>query len=161
CEFLDEKSEDLIRQVADGTLDRDLDVSPRIRSILEGRIRPAPERAPALEAFRDKRSGRLLAAECWPRLALIACWPGGAVGAHVDRFPEWFDPDENHPIPVRDWGYLSSEARGSSPLSDDGCGGVLTVTSNVFEFVAVEDVEAHPDDWQEWTFLPIDALEES
>ena len=45
-----------------------------------------------------------------------------------------FNPDGIRSVPVRDWGYLSSEARGSIPLSDEGSKGVLTVATNFFEF---------------------------
>jgi hypothetical protein len=54
---------------------------------------------------------------------------------------------------VRDWGYLSSEARGSIPLSDEGAGGVLTVGTNVFEFVEADQVQADPENPERWTFL--------
>ena len=64
------------------------------------------------------RSGKLLPADYWPNLALIGCWKGGTVGSYIKKFPQWFDPDDDGMVPVRDWGYLSSEARGSIPLSD-------------------------------------------
>ena len=52
-------------------------------------------------------------------------------------------------------GYLSSEARGSIPLSDEGSKGVLTVATNFFEFVAVTDVESNPDEPASWPFLTV------
>jgi hypothetical protein len=61
---------------------------------------------------------------------------------------------------VRDWGYLSSEARGSIPLTDEGCGGVLTVATNVFEFAEVEDVDRAAEDWQRWNLLGVEQLEQ-
>jgi hypothetical protein len=94
--------------------------------------------------MRERRDGKLLPADFWPELELIGCWKGGTVGAHVEGFGAWFDPDGKAPRPVRDWGYLSSEARGSIPLTDDGAGGVLTVGTNVYEFVDVDQVEADP-----------------
>ena len=62
-------------------------------------------------------------------------------------------------MPVRDWGYLSSEARGSIPLSDEGSKGALTIASNFFEFVEVDDLEAQRDDPSAWTFLTADQIE--
>ena len=56
-------------------------------------------------------------------------------------------------MPVRDWGYLSSEARSSIPLSDEGAGGVLTVGTNVYEFVEASQVDEEPDDPGKWEFL--------
>jgi hypothetical protein len=90
---------------------------------------------------------------------LIGCWKGGTVGHYLEKFDGWFNPDGRRSVPVRDWGYLSSEARGSIPLSDDGSKGVLTITANFFEFVEVDDVAAAPDDWTAWNFRTVGDLE--
>ena len=47
----------------------------------------------------------------------------------------------------------------SIPLSDDGSKGVLTVASNFFEFVPVEQVAAHPDDPGAWICLTAGQVE--
>ncbi len=159
CQVAEANADALIEDIGRGSLRADLDIPQSIREIVEARLRPDPGRARALERARSRRGGRLLPADYWPDLAVIGCWKGGTVGAYLGRFPEWFDPDGTHPMPVRDWGYLSSEARGSIPVSDDGCGGVLTVASNVFEFVEVEDVQATPNDWQTWRFLGVDEVQ--
>jgi hypothetical protein len=95
----------------------------------------------------------------WPDLGLIGCWKGGTVGHYLEKFDPWFNPDGTRPVPVRDWGYLSSEARGSIPLSDEGSKGVLTVATNFFEFVTVDEVEAKPDSPESWPFLTAADLE--
>ena len=158
-ETADEHADRLIRDLHDGSLDRELAIEPRIREAIERRLGRDPARARRLEDARRKRDGRLLPVDFWPDLALIACWKGGTVGATVDRFPEWFDPDQRGMLPVRDWGYLASEARCSIPVSDDGAAGVLTVASNVFEFVPVDELEKQPEDSTAWPFLGIDGLE--
>src|SRR6185503_552520 len=125
CEFAQENADDLIRDVRDGTLKEELELSKEQRElVLAGCSSPEPEVARTLEALRGRRDGKLLPGDFWPDLELIGCWKGGTVGAHVERFGEWFDPDGSSPKAVRDWGYLSSEARGSIPLSDEGSGGV-------------------------------------
>ena len=158
-ETADACAERLIRDVHDGTLAADLKVEASIRKGLERRLVRDPRRARALALARDRRGGKLLPADYWPDLCLIACWKGGTVGGVVERFPEWFDPDGRAPVPVRDWGYLSSEARGSIPLSDEGDGGVLTVSTNVFEFVRAAELEKRPDDRDAWRFVGIERLE--
>jgi hypothetical protein len=159
AETADACAERLIRDVHDGTLDRDLKVDASIRESVGRRLARDPARARALTAARARRQGKLLPADYWPNLRLIACWKGGTVGGAVERFPEWFDPEGRAPVPVRDWGYLSSEARGSIPLSDDGDGGVLTVSTNVFEFVHADELEKRPDDRDAWRFLGVDRIE--
>jgi hypothetical protein len=159
CEMANTHADALLRDLADGTLRPDLDVPKPIRESLSGQFKPMPEKARKLEQARQKRSGKLLPVDYWPALALIACWKGGTVGHHVERFSPWFDPDGRKTIPVRDWGYLSSEARGSIPVSDEGCGGVLTVASNVYEFVEVDKLEENPQSPQSWRILGIADLQ--
>lgn len=154
-----EYSEDLIRDIRDGTLSRQQDIDPAIRKQLEKRLRPNPKRAAQLNAMRAQRDGRLLPGDYWSGLGLIGCWKGGTVGHYLEKFDSWFNPDGTRPVPVRDWGYLSSEARGSIPLSDEGSKGALTVATNFFEFVTADEVDARPDDPESWTFLTAADLE--
>ena len=154
-----EYSEDLIGDIRAGTLSNQQDIEPAIRQFVEKRLRPNPKRAAQLEAMRSRRDGRLVPGDYWPGLGLIGCWKGGTVGHYLEKFDPWFNPDGTRPVPVRDWGYLSSEARGSIPLSDEGSKGVLTVATNFFEFVAVDEVEANPDKPESWPFLTAADLE--
>jgi hypothetical protein len=55
---------------------------------------------------------------------------------YLERLPNSFGP-----VPIRDFGYMASEGRGSIPLTSDGAGGVLAVTSHFFEFVAEAEAE--------------------
>jgi hypothetical protein len=160
CEKAEEHAERIVRDVRDGTLWRDAPIEPRLRALLEPRLRKDPRRARFLDKARSRRQGRLLPADYWPELQLIACWKGGTVGQEVARFPEWFDPDGGRPVPVRDWGYLSSEFRGSIPISDEGSHGVLAVGSNVYEFVEPADVEAAPNDPERWRCLTVADLQD-
>jgi len=143
----------LIRDIHDGKLGGEFKIERRLREALAPKLRADPARAKQLELLRSARDGRLLPADYWPRLALIGCWKGGTVGSYVERFREWFDPDGRGMPPVRDMGYLASEARMSVPVSDNGAGGVLTVNLNVFELVPTEEVEANPDDSKAWSPL--------
>lgn len=153
CETVESRADELIRGVRDGDLGTDLDLPKETRSELQRSWSPDPDRARELERMRGRRDGKLLPGDFWPDLELIGCWKGGTVGAYLQSFPQWFDPDGKGDLAVRDWGYLSSEARGSIPLSDEGSGGVLTVGTNVVEFIETTDLEAHPDEPDRWTVL--------
>ena len=148
-------SEELIRDIRDGALSGDQDIESPFRERLQQGLRPNPNRAAQLDSMRSRRGGRLAPGDYWPKLGLIGCWKGGTVGHYLEKFDSWFNPDGARPVPVRDWGYLSSEARGSIPLSDEGSQGVLTVATNFFEFVAVSDVESNPDNPASWPFLTV------
>ncbi|MHC4947126.1 MAG: GH3 auxin-responsive promoter family protein [Planctomycetota bacterium] len=160
CEKANEFGEEIIRDVRDGTLSKAVTIEPEVRAAVEPRLRPDPARAKVLEAARERRDGALRPGDYWPSLALIGCWKGGTVGHYLEKFDAWFDPDGRRPVPVRDWGYLSSEARGSIPLSDEGSKGALTIGSNFFEFVHVDDLESHADDPVSWSWLTADRIEE-
>ncbi|GAG70349.1 unnamed protein product, partial [marine sediment metagenome] len=160
CEKADECSEDIIRDINDGTLSSRYAIEPGIRKVLARGLRPNPKWARYLQKARERRGGALKPADYWPDLGLIGAWKGGTVGHYLDKFPEWFDPDGTKPVPVRDWGYLSSEFRGSVPLSDEGSRGVLTVATNLYEFVAVDELESKRDDSSAWRFLTVGEIEQ-
>lgn len=159
AEMADRHAESLIRDIRDGKLSGEFEIEPSLRQALEPKLHADPDRSRQLDEMRKARGGRLLPVDYWPHLALIGCWKGGTVGSYVERFPEWYDPDGCGMPPVRDMGYLASEARMSIPVSDNGAGGVLTVHLNLFEFVPAEEIEDRPDDPQSWTVLGIDKVE--
>lgn len=159
CEKADEHAEKLIQDVRDGTLSPEFDISEKIRGALSGCYSPDPAGAKRLEAARERRGGRLLPADYWSTLSVIGCWKGGTVGHYIDKFPDWFDPDGTKPVAVRDLGYLSSEMRGSVPLSDEGSQGALTIASNLFEFVQADELEANKGDTGAWNFHAPEQLE--
>ena len=158
CEKADELSEQIIRDIRDGTLSEEFAIEGRIRDSLKGMFKPNAGCAAGLEAMRSRRDGRLLPGDYWPRTALIGCWKGGTVGHYLDKFGDWFNPDGGT-TPVRDWGFLASEARMSIPLFDEGSKGVLTVASNFFEFVPADIVAADPNDPTAWTCLTAEQVD--
>jgi hypothetical protein len=85
----------------------------------------------------------------WQNLGTLSCWKGGPMSFYLERLPESYGN-----VPVRDFGYMASEGRGTIPLSDEGAGGVLALTSHFFEFVPEDDVES-----AQQTFLIADELE--
>jgi hypothetical protein len=152
AEMADRFGEQLIKDIRDGTLSRDFEVADKWRKSLEAKLRPNPARAGILDQCRSKRDGKLLPADYWPKMALLGCWKGGTVGSYIDRLPAWYDPDGRGLLPIRDMGYLASEARMSIPVSDTGAGGVLSVHLNVFEFVDADEIEGNPDGADSWSF---------
>jgi len=160
CEKANDHSEEIIRDIHDGTLCRDFFIEPEIRAAITRKLKPNPVLANKLTERRSRREGALKPADYWPHLLLIGCWKGGSVGHYLNRFPIWFNPDGCRDVPVRDMGYLSSEARGSIPLSDHGSNGVLTVATNFMEFVEVEELEANRDDPSAWRFRTVGEIEE-
>jgi hypothetical protein len=134
-ESADEEKESLIRDVHDGTLSRGFDIGAAQRAALEPRLRPDPTRARELEQAVTSAGGVLRPREYWPELTLIGCWKGGTVGQFASRLHDWCSEG----LTLRDTGYMSSEAHVSLPISDEGSEGLLTIHTNVFEFVPEDE----------------------
>jgi hypothetical protein len=128
-EIANEAKADLVKDVHDGTLSANFDISPAHRAAIAPSLKPNPDRARALEKM--AAGGALRPRDYWPDLKLIGCWKGGTVGQFSRQLHEWCAPD----LVLRDTGYMSSEAHISIPITDDGSAGLLTIHTNVFEFV--------------------------
>jgi hypothetical protein len=159
CEVADANADYIITDITHGTIRGDIKIDRTLREKIEAHLRPNPKLAHELAEKRRARGLKLLPVDYWPNLALIGCWKGGTVISYLKKFPEWFDPDGRGMVPIRDWGLLASEARSSIPLTDEGSAGVLTVSTNVFEFAEVDEVESGTDP-AEWDIKGVEQLEE-
>jgi len=141
AETADSRKQEIIRDIRDGGIAHAVEISERIRSEIAARLRPNPGRAKRLESLAGK-TGVLAPRDYWPELGLIGCWQGGTAGVHLKKLDRWFAPQ----TPIRDLGYLSSEAHVSLPISDGRPEGILAVQSNFYEFVPEEQIDAaNPD----------------
>ena len=126
----------LIKDIHDGALSEDFDISAEVREEVKVQLKPNPKRARALERL-VVDAGSLRPGDYWPELALVGCWKGGSVGATVDRLRPWF----RQGTPFRDIGYLSSEAYVTLPIEDDGCRGILALGANFYKFIPEGEIE--------------------
>jgi GH3 auxin-responsive promoter len=133
------RTEQLVRDVRDGTLDATMEIPAEIRREIERLLRPDARRAAFLERAAAAGGGRLLPRHVWPDMAVLACWKGGTVRTYLDQLGPYFPEG----LPIRDLGWLASECRGSVPLSDDGDSGPLAIATNVYEFFPA-DAERKP-----------------
>ena len=126
----DGRRDQVIRDIHDGAIDRELDIAPELRRELSARLRPNPVRARELERIVE-REGFLDPKGYWPDLSLVGCWKGGSVGVTVERLKPWFGDE----MPFRDIGYRASEAQMTLPVQDEGSAGILALDTNFYEFV--------------------------
>jgi hypothetical protein len=134
AKYLAQNTESIVRDVRDGTIS----IRPLPENLLDALkpyLKSDPDRAAFLERAVERGDGRLLPKHIWPDLAAIACWKGGNVGLYLSQFDEYYPKG----LPVRDCGYYSSEHRGSVPISDDDCSGVLAIPTNVYEYFPVRE----------------------
>jgi hypothetical protein len=133
----DQRKEDLIRDIHNGTLCPDLEIAPEIRrSLLPATRRGSRLRARELEGAVQRR-GALLPADCWPGLSLLAVWLGGSAGAYVPALRKYYGD-----VPVRDHGLSASEGRMTIPFADGKTEGLLDVRSHYFEFIPEEEFDS-------------------
>lgn len=134
-ETADRCKEEILRDIRDGTIAARWDVPAEIRGNLARSLSKNPGRARQLEQIAGVH-GALRPREYWPRLQLIGCWKGGTVGIRLKEFNRWFAEG----APVRDLGYMASEAQISLPITDDGCAGILAIDQNFYEFIPEAEI---------------------
>ncbi|MBF2065448.1 MAG: GH3 auxin-responsive promoter family protein [Calothrix sp. C42_A2020_038] len=127
--------EDIIRAIHDGTLGIKLQ-QKEITLTLQRFIKPQPQRAKQLERIADNTNA-LLPKDCWQHLQLIGCWTGGSVGIQVQKLATYYGA-----VPIRDLGYLASEARITIPYQDNIPSGILALTINYYEFIPEEELDS-------------------
>jgi hypothetical protein len=126
----DANCDDLIRDIADGTLSQKFTIDAEIRRKLRTRFRVRnPQRARELEAIVSD-TGHLYPRHYWSNLSLIAVWTGGSAGAYTSGLRQFYGD-----VPIRDHGLHASEGRMTIPFEDHTSSGVLDLTSHFFEFI--------------------------
>ena len=160
CEKGNEFSEEIIRDIRDGTLSKNFELEPEIRNKLEKQLKPNLQRSRLLEKMKSERKGVLKPADYWPSLAMIGCWKAGTVSHYLEKFPQWFNMNGDGKLKIWDWGYLSSEARCTISVTDKERASVLAVSNNFYEFVDADEVTANPDESSAWTFLTAEQVQD-
>lgn len=125
--------------------------SGRLPSAASGlALTPRPERARELER-RLSASGRLTYADIWPGLRGIVTWTGGSCGIALGNLSPLL-PDG---VEIIEWGYSSSEFRGTLNIDVQRNACLPTFLTTFFEFAERGAWEADAGD-----FLCLDELED-
>lgn len=136
AQMLENRQEDLFRDLHDGTLLDTINIPADVRQQLQPHLKKMPGRVKQLEAIR-KEHGKLTPQHAWKPIHTIGCWTGGSVGLYLQQFPQYYGN-----TPVRDLGLLASEGRMTVPLDENTPGGVLDITSHYFEFIPEGEIES-------------------
>jgi hypothetical protein len=135
--LLNERKEDLIRDLRDGTLNRELPISAEMRAALTPLLKKRERRARELDAIAEK-TGELWPKDVWPAdRMLLGTWTGGSVGPYLHQLVRYYGQTY-----VRDLGLLASEGRMSIPLHDGTRSGVLDITTHFFEFIPESEIDS-------------------
>jgi hypothetical protein len=134
AKLADKRKDDLIRDIAEGTLTEAENVPAEVRRALARRIsRKDPARARELESIVEQ-TGHLLPRDFWPEMQVLAVWTGGSARAYLPALR-----DQYGQIPVRDHGLSASEGRMTIPVADGAAAGILDVTTHFFEFIPEQE----------------------
>jgi hypothetical protein len=134
---LEQRADDLLRDITDGTLNAHLPLPAGVRESLQPYLKRKPETARAL-ARAASREGALRPYHAWPsERLLIGTWMGGSVGPYIRQLRRYYGPTF-----LRDLGLIASEGRMTIPLTDDTPAGVLDVTTHYFEFIPEREIDS-------------------
>ncbi len=145
---MQEHEHNLIADIFDGGMSKSYCPPPHLFEQLRPLLKPNKQRALELQAILE-RDGHLTPRAVWQNLCHLSCWKGGPLAFYLHRMQQIYGN-----LPIRDFGYMASEGRGSIPTSDEGAGGTLAVTSHFFEFVPESDLDS-----ADKTFLTADQIE--
>lgn len=127
---MDQHKESLLRDLADGSLNQQLDIPAAIRAELEARLWKWPRKARRLDRIASQ-TGTLYPKDVWPpHRLMIGTWTGGSVGPYLRQLPRYWGDTL-----LRDLGLIASEGRMTIPIHDGSSSGVLDVTTHYFEFI--------------------------
>lgn len=133
----DRFKEQIIRDIADGTLSTQFEIPAEVRTKLKRRIGGKnPTRARELEGFVARR-GHLYPVDYWQNAGLLAIWTGGSAGAYLHGLTSLFGD-----VPIRDHGLSASEGRMTIPFADNSSGGILDIGAHYFEFIPEQEYDS-------------------
>lgn len=135
AELIDSRKEELIRSIYDGAINIKSSHQSKLIFSLQKLFKPQPQRAKELEIIVEK-TNHLLPKDYWQYLKLIGCWIGGSVGIKAQKLTDYFGD-----LPIRDLGYLASEAQMTLPCLDNTSSGILAINTNYYEFIPEEDLD--------------------
>ena len=130
-------AEEIIRDMRDGTIRGDLNLSEGERAAAEARMSPHPERAAELQAILDSGRGNFVPRTYWPGLVSARFWLSGSVGVNVAKVRPLLPEGTVY----YDIGYGASEAKISVPHRPECGSGTLATMSAFCEFLPADGGE--------------------
>ena len=131
CNYLELYAEDLIQDLAKGTIASWLKLEPEIRIALERQWSANP-----ILADRLRSEGRLTPKNVWSNLSFVATARGGTSDFYFERFGQYFGDTPQ-------WGAVYSSAEGMFSVYHDlnNDGSILAIESSFFEFIPQDQWE--------------------
>lgn len=133
---VDEHIDELILDIACGTISDKFEIAPEIRAELAHWIKPRPERAKELMEL--KQAGKMEPRYYWPWLQYLSTWKCGNTKIYMDKYMDKFDWDQTY---YQELGYIATECRFGFSL-DETNESVLFPHFHYYEFVSEDELDS-------------------
>jgi len=137
-----ESVEDLLRDIRDGTLRRDVaeQIPEAGRAAALAELKPDPEAAKRLEGLIAAHGAGLRPKHYWPNLACVNVWKQGNFRLMLPKLDGYYAGT----TVLREFGYQASEARAGLVLANDWDCSVLATHLYHFEFIPESERASRP-----------------
>lgn len=133
--LLEEEWPSLVSDLAEGSISKQLDLEPEVRSKLNKQMRPDAARAEQL-AKEVKRGMGNIAGRLWPKVLYICCVSGGSFSIYMDELRRYTGD-----IPYYSAVYSATEAMLGICTRTNDTTYVVTPRTAYHEFIPVEEAE--------------------
>lgn len=131
---MQENTEGLLRDLYNGGLSAELELTRAERAVVMERHRANPAVAGKLSKLFEKK-GKLSPVDIWPGLDLLICWKSSNAGGFIKEMNTLFE----NKIPIRDAIYSATEGWCNIPYTDKVIGGPLALNAHFYEFFEEND----------------------
>ncbi|MBD3883355.1 GH3 auxin-responsive promoter family protein [Phormidium tenue FACHB-886] len=135
CAYLEQHAEELIWDIAHGTIAPWLNIEPEVRATLEKQWIAQPQRAAELRSVL-RSTGRLTPKTAWSKLSAVGTARGGTSDFYFERFPDYFGDTPQ-------FGGVYGTAEGTFGIYHDfnQDGSILALGSGFYEFIPIDQWE--------------------
>ncbi|QGU95422.1 GH3 auxin-responsive promoter-binding protein [Clostridium bovifaecis] len=137
---IEENWEQLVLDIAVGTISKKLDLEPNTRFILERKLKPNVKRATELEKEFSKGMEGVVS-RIWPKINYVSCVAGGAFSIYVKKLRYFIGN-----LPIFSSVYAASEALIGMAVKPDDATYVVTPRTAYFEFIPLYKTDSQNPD---------------
>lgn len=137
---IEENSEQIVKDIAMGTINKSLNLEPKTRAILEKKLKPNVKRASELEKELSKGMEGVVS-RIWPKINYVSCVAGGAFSIYVKKLRYFIGN-----LPIFSSVYAASEALIGMAVKPNDVTYVIIPKTAYFEFIPLNKMDlSNPD----------------
>ncbi|MCR5042278.1 MAG: GH3 auxin-responsive promoter family protein [Clostridia bacterium] len=135
--YLEDHWQELCDDIEKGVIGDTANLSPKVRSKLEKKLKPMPQRAAELrrefEKGFDPVDGEPIASRIWPKLDWIYGMMGSTIHVYAEKLKRYIGD-----IPIHSIGYGASEGYIAMPVEMNASDAVILPKSQFYEFLELD-----------------------